>query len=179
MKDCTLGGLPRLALAALLLGACGKGSDAAATPDSARAAQAAAASAAPVPPRNVCGLITAQELQAAASLQGQGQPSRSGSADVCTWMAGDAAAIVQVHGSAVEFDTARTAFQELYGVQAQDVAGIGDRAFYIEGRTSSIPTGTLTLQRGPTPMTVQILGGPDSSRRQRVEALAKLALGKL
>lgn len=168
-------------LLAFILGGCGD-DDAAAGATSGAGASAAAAAGAPgaaVTPRDVCAMITAPELQAAAALQAQGQPSRSGSADVCTWLAGDVAAIVQVHGSAVEFDTARTAFQELYGSTAQDVAGIGDRAFYIEGRTSNIPTGTLTAQRAATPVTVQILGGPDSTRRSRVEALARLAIAKL
>jgi hypothetical protein len=172
-----LGGRARsfLLLAALLTAACA-GDEAGA---GGSAGSSAAAAAVPAPPRNVCTMITAQELQAATSLSGQGQSSRSGSADVCTWLAGEAAAIVQVHGSAVEYDTARAAFQELYGGTALDVAGIGDRAFYIEGKTSNIATSTLTSQRGATPVTVQILGGADSTRRRRVEALARLAVGKL
>src|SRR5687768_12567211 len=76
-------------------------------------------SAAPAP-RNVCDMLTVDELKTAAGLDGAtGQSSQSGGADVCTWFGSSGkAVIVQVFPSASSYDQSRSSFEGLYNATA-------------------------------------------------------------
>jgi hypothetical protein len=155
--------------------------DAAATGDAATPAAAPAPAApAPAASRDVCALISADELKSATRIEGAGTKSTSGGADVCTWYGGGGAAIVQVYPSAGSYEQSRSAFEDLYDKKAEDVSGVGERAFYIDAATGSMPTGTLSAVKGNGAISVQIMGGTDAAaRRKDVIALANVVLSKL
>src|SRR5688500_6457075 len=100
--------------------------------------------------RNVCHMLTVDELKTAAGLDGAtGQSSKSGGADVCTWMGSSGkAVIVQVFQSASSYDQSRSSFEGLYGATAEDVTGIGEKAYFIDGKTGAMSTGTLVVGKG-------------------------------
>lgn len=132
--------------------------------------------------RDVCGMLTMDELKTAAGLtEASGQSSKSGGADVCTWTASGRSVIVQVHPNASAYDSARSAFESQYGAAAEEVTAVGDKAFYIDGKTGQFATGTLVAQKGPTPVSVQVMGGTGDAvtRKGETTAIAHVILGKL
>jgi hypothetical protein len=124
--------------------------------------------------RDVCGMISMEELKTAAGLdEATGQSSKSGGADVCTWTgASGKAVVVQVFPSAANYDTARAAFESLYQATAEEVTGIGEKAYYIAGNTGAMPTGTLVVAKGSTPISVQVMGGTGDAATRKGEATA-------
>jgi hypothetical protein len=144
-------------------------------------APAAAPVAAPTPPagRDVCAMLTADELKAF-GISDAGKPSKSGGADVCTWMTAGGAAIVQVYPYASAYEGARKAFEGLYKTTAEELSGLGDKAFAIEGKTGPMQTTTITAQKGTTPISVQIMGGADRAKlKTQTTDLTRTVLGKL
>jgi hypothetical protein len=141
------------------------------------------ASSAPAPApatRNVCELLTAEELKTATGIEGTGSPSKSGDADVCSWFGGGGAAILQVYGSASSYESSRSAFEGLYEGKTAELPGVGDKAFFIEGETSRMPTTTISAAKGSNAISVQIMGGTDAAARKTAATeLAKVALTKL
>ena len=138
--------------------------------------------AAAVAERDVCGMLTMDELKTAACLDAAtGQSSKSGGADVCTWTASGRSVIVQVFPGATAYDSARTAFESQYSATAEDVTAVGDKGYYIDGKTGSFPTGTLVAQKGSTPVSVQVMGGTGDAATRKAEAtaIAHVVLGKL
>ena len=134
-------------------------------------------------PRDVCGMLTMDELKTAAGLQeATGQSSKSGGADVCTWMgAGGKAVVVQVFGSASDYDSGRSSFEGLYNTKAEEVSGIGEKAYYLFGKTGPMNTGTLVAAKGSTPISVQVMGstGDAATMKGEATAIAHVILGKL
>lgn len=132
--------------------------------------------------RDVCGMLTMDELKTAAGLtEATGQSSKSGGADVCTWTASGRSVIVQVYPYASAYDSARSAFESQYGATAEEVTAVGEKAFYIDGKTGQFATGTLVAQKGSTPVSVQVMGGTGdaSTRKGETTAIAHVILGKL
>lgn len=148
-----------------------------ATTASTPAATATAAS------RDVCGMLSAEELKSAANLENaEGKASTSGGADVCSWFgAGGKALVVQVFPYSSSYDNSRDAFEGLYDTKAQDLSGVGEKAFFMNGKTGPMATTTLVAQKGQTPISVQVMGtsGDDNSRKQEATNVANLLLGKL
>lgn len=127
------------------------------------------ASTADAGPRDVCSMLTVDELNTAAGMRDAiGESSTSGGADVCTWTAGGKSVVVQVFPSSASYDQARAA-------TAEDITGIGDKAFYMSD------TGTLVAMKGSTPISVQIVGagGDAAMRKGEATAIAHLILGKV
>jgi hypothetical protein len=154
----------RLLAILLLFTACQRESEMPATPAAAPAAA----------PRDVCATLTVDELNKGAGLKdATGQSSKSGDADVCTWTDDTGkSVIVQVFSSASSYDQSRTAFESLYGGTAEDIAAIGEKAFFISGTTSGMPTGTLVVAKGSTPVSVQVMGGSGDATTRKGEATA-------
>lgn len=169
----------------LLLPACASGDTAAdATVDSTAAADVAAAPSTPSAAlRDACTVLSAEEVSAAAGLGAStGQPSESGGAQVCTWMdANGKAAIVQLYATAARYEESRTAFESLYGGTAEALAGVADQAFYIGGRTGSIPTATVSVRKGRTAASVQVMAmsGDATGLRSQVMELTQQLVAKL
>lgn len=132
--------------------------------------------------RDACTLVTADEVSATTGISAEGRASANGGAQVCTWTdTSGRSAVVQLHPTAARHDEARGAFASLYGSQGEDVHGLGDRAYYIAGATSSIPTATIGVLQGQHALSVQVMGmgqAPDALRTQAVE-LARAVAGKL
>ena len=126
-------------------------------------------------------MVTAEELKTATKIEGAGTPSTSGGAAVCTWYGGGGAAILQVYGSASAYESSRTAFEGLYGGKTADLPGVGDKAFFIEGKTGPMSTATLSATKGSNAISVQVMGtGSDAAaRKQAATDLAKVVLTKL
>ena len=164
-------------LLVMLLAACGgsESSTGAGTPAPATTSSAA--------PRDVCGMLTMDELKTAAGLQeATGQSSKSGGADVCTWMGGGGKAVIlQVFSSASDYDAGRSSFEGLYNTKAEEVAGIGEKAYYLFGKTGPMNTGTLVVGKGGTPISVQVMGasGDAATMKGEATAIAHVVLGKL
>lgn len=154
--------------------------------DSSATTSAPAATPAPTPAaatsRDVCSMLTADELKAAAGIEGTGQKSTSGGADVCTWMgATGKGAVVQIYPYSSSYDNSREAFEGLYETKAQDVSGVGDKAFVMTGKTGPMETATVGAMKGSTPVSVQVMaaGAPSAQLKEEAIALTKLLLGKL
>lgn len=132
--------------------------------------------------RDVCKLVSPAEVKTAAGVDGEGKPTKSGNADVCTYTGKDGkSAIIQVYGVAGAYDESRRQFETLYKGKAEDVPGVGDKAFFIAGTTMGIGTATLSAQKGATPISVQLIGmGVDAAKgKPALVALAKTTLSKL
>jgi hypothetical protein len=114
-------------LVPLVLGACAQADNEAETvSDSAAPAAAtpAPATTAPAASRDVCAMISADELKSTTTIESAGQPSTSGGADVCTWYGSNGVnAIVQVFPYASSYEQSREAFEELYEKKAEDIGG--------------------------------------------------------
>lgn len=110
--------------------------------------------------RDVCTLLTVDELNTAAGLKDAvGQSSKSGGADVCTWTDGTGkSVIVQVFPSTSSYDQARTS-------AAEEVTAVGDKAFFT-------PPGTLVVAKGTTTVSVQVTGGSGDPAIRKGEATA-------
>ena len=164
-------------LVAILAAGCGAETDTQTT-----AASAPPTTSAPAE-RDLCGMLTMDQLQTAAGLvKATGASSTSGGADVCTWTGENGKIVIaQVFPSASSYDQSRTAFESQYGGTAQDVTAVGDKAFFIDGTTGRVPTGTLVAQKGSTPLSVQVMGGTsDAATRQgEATAIAHVLLGNL
>jgi hypothetical protein len=145
------------------------------------AATPPAAVPAPAAARDVCAMISADELKTATRIDGAGKQSTSGGADVCTWFGSEGnAAVVQVYPSAASYEQSRSAFEGLYDTKAENVSGVGEKAFYIDAATGSMPTGTMSAAKGTSAVSVQIMGGTDAAARKRdATALTNLVLSKL
>ena len=133
--------------------------------------------------RDVCAMLSADELKTAANLNAaEGKKSTSGGADVCSWFSSDGKAlVVQVFPYASSYNNSREAFEGLYNTKAQDLSGIGDKAYFMNGKTGPMATTTLVAQKGSTPISVQVMGGSgnDNGRKQEATDVANLLLGKL
>lgn len=133
--------------------------------------------------RDICGLVTMDELKTAAGLtEATGQSSKSGGADVCTWTGSNGkVVIVQVFPSASSYDDSRRSFESLYSATAEEVSGVGEKAFFIDGKTGSLATGTLVAQKGSTPVSVQVMGGTGdpATRKGEATAVAYVILGRI
>ncbi|HUP49092.1 MAG TPA: hypothetical protein VNA04_09925 [Thermoanaerobaculia bacterium] len=164
-----------LLMALLLVAGCGSETGTA-PPAGAPAASAPA-------DRNVCDMMTIDELKTAAGLDSaMGESSESGGADACTWTGEDGKVVIaQVFSSADSYEQARQAFQTQYGGTAEEVTEVGEKAFYIGGTTGTLQTGTLVAQKGSTPVSVQVMGGTSdpASRKGEATAVAHVILGKL
>ena len=165
-----------LILMSVLIAACGRetATETAATPPPATTV---------AKERNVCEMMTIDEIKTAAGIEeAVGQSSKSGGADVCTWSgSGGKMLVVQVFPYASSYDDSRKAFEGLYGGTAADVTGVGEKAFFLPGKTGPIATGTLVAQKGSTPISVQVMGGSgdDKTRQGEATAIAHVILGKL
>lgn len=133
--------------------------------------------------RDVCGMMTMDELKTAAGLtEATGQSSQSGGADVCTWTGTNGKIVIaQVFPFASSYDDARKTFEAQYGATAEEVTGVGEKAFFIDGKTGSIATGTLVAQKGSTPVSIQVMGGAGdaATRKGEATAVAHVILGKV
>jgi len=163
-------------ISALLLTACG-------SETSTDSGAPAAARPAPAAPRDVCGMLTMDELKTAAGLvEATGQSSKSGGADVCTWMGtGGKGVIVQVHSSANDYESGRKTYQEFYKTTAEEVPAIGEKAYYMYSKGAAMGTATLVTQKGSTPVSVQVLSatGDANTSKGEATAVAHVILGKL
>jgi hypothetical protein len=178
--------LPLVVCAAVLLTAC-KGETTTTTTTNAQTTQTTAA--APATPaatpasRDVCAMLSAEELKSAANLTAaEGKASKSGGADVCSWFGdGGKALVVQVFPYASSYDDSREAFEGLYNTKASDLSGVGDKAFFMNGKTGPMATTTLVAAKGTTPISVQVMGGSgdDASRKTEASRVATLLLSKL
>jgi hypothetical protein len=123
------------------------------------------------------------ELKTAAGVDGGvGESSTSGGADVCTWTGTNGrVVIVQKFPSASSYDQARSTFESQYSAKATDLPGVGQQAYYIDGATGRMPTGTLVAKKGDAAISVQVMGGSGTAdtRRGEATAVAHLILGKL
>lgn len=132
--------------------------------------------------RKPCDLMSPQEISAAAGLaDNTGEASVSGGAQVCTWTdANGKAAVVQVHASAARYEQSRAAFESFYGGQAETV-DIGDKAFFISGKTGPLPTATVSAQTGSATISVQVMemNGDAAALRGAAEELARQMLRRL
>jgi hypothetical protein len=61
------------------------------------------------------------------------------------------------------------------------VTAVGDKGYYIDGKTGSFPTGTLVAQKGSIPVSIQVMGGTGdaATRKGETTAIAHVILGKL
>ena len=155
------------------------------TPASSEPTTTAASTPPPAAPasRDVCAMLSADELKTAAGIEGaEGKKSTSGGADVCSWFGSDGKAlVVQVYPYASSYNGARDAFEGLYNTKGQDLSGVGDKAFFMNGKTGPIATTTLVAQKGQTPVSVQVMGGSgnDEGRKEEAMNVAQALLGKL
>ena len=131
--------------------------------------------------RNVCEIVSAEELKTATGIEGAGAPSKSGGADVCSWFGGGGAAVLQVYGSASAYESSRSAFEGLYGGKTAELSGVGDKAFFIDGKTGQMPTSTMSAAKGSNVISVQVMSmGMDAAARKKAATeLAKVVLTKL
>lgn len=137
---------------------------------------------APAPSRDVCAMLSGDDVKSATGIEATGTPSTSGGADVCTWMAADGkAAVIQVYPTQERYDESRQAFESLYGTNAEDIAGIGERAFYVGGKTGVTETATVGAIKGSRPVTVQVLdvGGDPAALRRDATNLAHVLMSKM
>ena len=181
----------RISLCVLLLAGCQSESttttttnETASTETTAATATTASTTPAPAAPagRDVCAMLSADELKTAAGVVGEAKSSKSGGADVCTWMGSDGkSVIVQVYPYASSYESARSAFEGLYDTKATSLSGVGDKAFNMNGKTGPFQTATLVTQKGTTPVSVQVMGmsGNDASRTKDATAVAQVILSKL
>ena len=169
-------------LAALVLAGCAGDdtADTAATDVDARAEAPAAAAAPAGPTRDACTLVTREEVSAATGVDAEGESSSSGSATVCTWQdAQGRSAILQVYGNPNEYERSRATFEDFYDAAADDVSGVGERAFYIAGKQAVFSVGTLSAAEGGTAITVQVMSPTSEDLREPASALARTVLEKL
>ena len=152
-------------------------------PSEPTAAATSAPAAAPAASRDVCAMLSAEELQSVAGIEGStGSPSTSGGADVCSWVGSTGrSVIVQVFPSASSYESARDRVQGFYEATAEEVAGVGDKAFFIPGKTGFMDTATLVTQKGQTPVSVQVMGMDVdmATMKNEASAVAQAVLGKL
>ena len=141
----------------------------------------AAVPVAPAASRDVCAMISADELKTATGIEGNAAPSKSGGADVCTWTsARGKSAIVQVYPTSSAYENSRSAFEGLYNAKSEDLTGIGDKAFFIAGKTGPFDTATISATKGTGVVSVQVMGMGDSAAfRNEATELTKVVLGKL
>lgn len=181
----------RLSLVAVLLFsvACGRETSTTTDTSSASTQTTASSSPAPAPPaaptkRDVCAMLSADELKSAAGMNGadQGKPSTSGGADVCTWFSSDGKGlVVQVFPYSSSYESARSAFEGLYETKSSELSGVGEKAYFLSGKTGPMATATLVAAKGQTPISVQVMGGSgnDESRKTEATNVANVLLGKL
>ena len=139
------------------------------------AEQTQATPAAPVVPSapDPCAMISAAELQAATSIAAESHSSMSGGARVCTWTdANGKSAIVQLYPTASGYEESRRAFESFYKATAETVAGLGDEACYIAGKTASMPTATFCVLKGSSSASVQVMSITEDLTALKPQALA-------
>lgn len=174
-----------LVLAALV--ACKKDEKAAAGPSSEASPEPSAATPPTTPTlaapgTNVCQLISAETVKNATGISGEGTSSKSGDADVCTWMGADSSsAVVQIYRSSASYEASRRAFEGLYKTKAEELPGVGNKAFYLGGNTASIPTATISVDKGGRVASVQVMavGGDADKLKANAVALTKAVVGAL
>lgn len=129
--------------------------------------------------RDACALLETEELAAAVGEVQAGTPSSSGGAAVCTWTSASGQTVVlQAFPGADAYDRSRETFESFYESTATAVTGLGDAAFFIGGRTSSMPTATVVARAASGVVSVQVMsmsGEPESLRAPAVE-LARAAI---
>ena len=131
---------------------------------------------------DVCSTLTMDELNTAAGLkEAVGQSSKSGGAEVCTWTAGGKTVVVQVFPSASSYDQTRTALESQSKTTAEEVTAVGDKAFFVSGKTGPTPMGTLVAAKGPKVITVQLTGGSEdpATRKGEATAIAHVVLSRV
>ena len=175
-----------IALAAILLSAACTKTETTTNTSTPTASSETAAPATPPPApapasRNVCEIVSADEVKTATGIEGTGAPSKSGGADVCSWFGGAGAAIVQVYGSSSAYESSRSAFEGLYGGKTAELSGVGEKAFFIDGKTGQMPTATMSAASGSNVISVQVMSmGMDAAARKKAATeLAKVVLTKL
>ena len=131
--------------------------------------------------RDACAVISAEELKTATGIDAEGKSSKSGGADVCTWMGADGkSAIVQLYSHQSDYEDSREAFEGLYDTKSEPLAGVGDNAFYISGTTGPFNTATISAMKGSQAVSVQIMGMGDMAElKENATALSRLLLEKL
>lgn len=163
------------------LGACAReesspNSPTSTSPRVVEAAPAAAApepAPAPAPSRDACKSVSLEKLKALTGVDGEGTPSKSGGADVCTWTSASAkSAILQIYPSTSFYDRSREAFEGLQKQKAEDLSGLGDRAFYVGGKVSVMETATVSAQKGNTVISVQVMEMQGAGAALKAEATA-------
>lgn len=172
-----------LAVLTLALVACKAEEPASSPPAATKAAADAPAASAPAPTRiAACESLSADDVKGLLGSAVEGATSSSGGADVCTWTGPTGkTAIIQIYATARSFEQSREAFERMYAGQAEDISGIGDKAFYIHGKTASFPTATLSVVKGAQAASVQVMepkGDPAKLKTEAV-ALTKVVVGKL
>lgn len=127
----------------------------------------------PAPSRAACEVIAQEKVNALAGVDGQGSPSRSGGADVCTWTSPTAkSVIVQIYPSTAHYERSRTAFEELQKNKSEELADLGDQAFYVGGKVSVMEAATISAQEGNATISVQVMEMNGSASALKAEAIA-------
>jgi len=128
---------------------------------------------------NVCAMLTQAELEQTTGLLAP--PKASAGRSTCSWGTHEKKiVIVEVFQSSTQFDDSRRSFETLYKAKAQDVAGVGKRAFYLEG-VASLPAATLVAERPQGGAVLVQISGKDfalSKAKDEVVAVAKIVVVK-
>lgn len=130
---------------------------------------------------NACVLLTQAELEKTTGLLSPPKRGHSRTNATCTWGTFEKKmVVVEVFPNASHFDESRRSFETLYKGHAEDVPGIGKRAFYLEG-VASIAAATLVAEK-PTGGAVLVqVSGKDFSltkAKDEVTAIAKIVVAK-
>lgn len=163
----------------LAITACAESAEEEAQPSASAENTPAPQAAAPATSRNACEVITAEELKEKAGIEGAGQPSVSGGADVCSWYSPNGNLVLQLFPYASSYDNARTAFEDLFETKASPLSGVGDKAYYLTGKLSNMDTGTLVAAKGDKSISVQMLAGDAARHKTQLTDLANLVLSKI
>jgi hypothetical protein len=131
--------------------------------------------------RDVCTMLSAEEVKTATGIEGKATPSTSGGADVCTWMSNAGkSAIVQLYPYASSYENSREAFEGLYKTKSEELSGLGDKAFFVGGKTGPFESATISAMKGSNAISVQVLGmGDAATLKNEATALTQVVLGKM
>lgn len=173
--------------ACLLLSACvrkeerdaAKKSENASTPSTATTPT----STAPVSIDQVCAFMTREDVAKALGTPiNDATPSKSENADLCSYTTASGQIVtIQVFNVDGAYEGSRKTFESVFKTRAEDIPGVGDKAFVLFGTQMVFGTGTAVVQKGPVILATQVMGaGVDANTgRPLALALAKAALAKL
>jgi hypothetical protein len=148
-----------------------------ATSGSAKPPERSAAGAAPTaetvaPPREVCKLISREEVSTATRARyGRGEASTSERYDGCTFRGALGDVTVTVYRSAAAFEADKKENAQVNDSRAEKLDEFGESAYAIVGAQLGFPTVVVGLREGGTPFTV-FVAGPAGERPAQVKARA-------